>query len=388
MSQAAALARELTSRGLITDPAWHRAVLAVPRERFVPQTVWMPSRDGSGWREPLPKTHQRVGEAIDGDYAIVTQTDDGAPTGTDGRGWLATSSISQPSLVLAMLQALDVCDSDRVLEIGTGTGWNTALLCQRLTDANVTSIELDREVAEAARAVLETQGYKPTLVIGDGAAGAAEHAPFDRVLATVAAHEVPPAWVEQTRPGGVIVTPWCTWFSPGVLLRLVVAEDGSASGRFVGPAPFMMLRAQRSASPLGDWQDFVDEDAPGVEEGRTATNPRWIAHRDDGWRLVVGHLVPGVDFASFEASDNSGEASVYVYDRGTASGSWALGEYSPEETTWETKVRGPRDLWAEIGRAWEAWQAAGRPGRERLGLSVTADGRQVLWADTPATPFG
>ncbi|WP_245928977.1 methyltransferase domain-containing protein [Murinocardiopsis flavida] len=348
----------------------------------------MLGRDVEGWRDLLPKQHERVQEAIHGDFAIVTQVDDGHPAGDDGRGKLATSSISQPSIVMAMLHALDAADGHTVLEIGTGTGWNAALLCERLGDAQVTSVEVDPEVARTARAPLEGQGYKPAVITGDGAAGVVDRAPYDRVLATVAAHEVPSAWIAQTRPGGVVVTPWATWFSPGALLRLVVHCDGSASGRFVGYAPFMMLRAQRSASPLGHWRDIVNEDDPAAQAGRTRTNPRWIAHRDDGWRLVAGHLVPGIDFVSFEAKDDSGEASVFVYDRGAGSGSWALGEYEPGRDDWETKVCGSRDLWAEIGRAWDAWQRAGRPGRERLGLTVAAAGTQALWADAPGNVLG
>ncbi|HLU98796.1 MAG TPA: hypothetical protein VKZ89_18320, partial [Thermobifida alba] len=196
----------------------------------------------------------------------------------------------------------------------------------------------------------------------------------------------------QTRPGGVIVTPWSTWFAPGVLLRLVAGADGAAAGRFVGHAPFMMLRDQRSAAPFGEWRQFVNEDDPSAQKGTTSANPRWISHRDEGWRLVVGHLVPGVDFASYEAAEDNhaaaGEATVYVFDRGTGSGSWALGEYEPGGPPYETETKGPRDLWEEIGRAWQAWQQAGRPGRDRLGLTVTPAGEQMLWVDAPSQPVG
>ncbi|WP_067964836.1 hypothetical protein [Nocardiopsis trehalosi] len=86
---------------------------------------------------------------------------------------------------------------------------------------------------------------------------------------------------------------------------------------------------------------------------------------------------------TFTAKDDSGEASIYVFDRGTASGSWALGEYAPHEASWETRSAGPRDLWAEIGAARAVWEAADRPARDRLGLTVTADGEHRLWADDP-----
>ncbi|MDA2804916.1 methyltransferase domain-containing protein [Nocardiopsis suaedae] len=379
----AGLARELTARGVITDPAWHRAVLAVGRGPFVPDTVWVGSKEHPGWNVPVTREDPDHARWVDSDLALVTQVDDGVPAGGDGWGRLPTSSVSQPSLVVAMLQATGAREGDTVLEIGTGTGWNTALLATRLGDEAVTSIEVDTGVAARARATLEGQGFKPFLVTGDGEAGVPERAPFDRVLSTVAVHWVPPAWIEQTRPGGTVVTPWSTWFAPGSLLRLEVLGDGTASGRFLGTAAFMMLRAHRSAHPVDEWSRFVDEDDPAARPGGTRTNPRWIAHRDEGWRLVAGHLVPGVDFASSEAEDSSGEASVFVYDRGTAGGSWALGEYEPDRTEWETLACGPRDLWEEVGRAWDVWRRAGRPGRERLGLTVGADGAQTLWVDTP-----
>ncbi|MFC7328709.1 methyltransferase domain-containing protein [Marinactinospora rubrisoli] len=379
----ARLAEVLTSVGAITDPAWHRAIRAVPRAPFIPDTVWVSSRDRPGWYRPITSDDPECPTWADADWSLITQVDDGVPAGEDGWSRLPTSSISQPSLVVAMLQALDARDGQRVLEIGTGTGYNTALLCERLGDERVTSVEIDPEVADSAHRALGKLGYRPRLVVGDGVLGVPDGAPYDRLLATVAAHDVPTAWIGQVRPGGVIVTPWSTWFSPGVLLRLEVAGDGGASGRFVGEADFMMLRSQRSRSPFGEWREYVDENDPAAVAGRTRTNPRWIAYRNDGWRLVAGHLVPGVDFVSYEAADGSGEASVYVFDRGLGTGSWALGEYSPREDSWETSVRGPRDLWAEIGAAWRVWQRAGRPGRDRLGLTVTPEGAQVLWADVP-----
>ncbi|GAA3731791.1 methyltransferase domain-containing protein [Salinactinospora qingdaonensis] len=376
----ARLARALTATGAIQDPAWHRAVLAVPRTLFIPHRVWVSSRDHPGWYRPVTSDDPDYQRWVDEDWALMTQIDDGHPCGEGEWGRLPTSSISQPSLVVEMLQTLDVTEGMRVLEIGTGTGYNTALLCERLGDENVVSIEVDPDVAAQARANLHSLGYKPTLLVSDGTAGAPEQAPFDRVLATVAAHTVPPAWITQTRLGGVIVTPWSTWFSSGVLLRLEV-DHGAARGRIVGDAPFMMLRDQRST--FRPWHEYVDDHDPRAVTGETTTNPRCIADRDDGWRLTVGHLVEGVDFVSYEAKDDSGEASVYVYDRGRQTGSWALGEYTPAGEVYEAVTCGPRDLWAEIGAARRAWEAAGRPGRDRLGLTITPDGQHSLWVDTP-----
>ena len=83
------------------------------------------------------------------------------------------------------------------------------------------------------------------MVTADGAQGYPLRAPYDRVISTVAAPEVPHAWVAQTRPGGLVLTPWGTPYYPGGLLALTVHPDATATGRIVGPASFMELRAQR-----------------------------------------------------------------------------------------------------------------------------------------------
>ncbi|MDA0566352.1 methyltransferase domain-containing protein [Streptomonospora sp. S1-112] len=374
-----ALARLLAAKGAVQDPAWHRAVLAVDRLAFIPDTVWVPDPDNPGWDVPVTSDDPDYHRWAADDYALVTQVDDGHPTGSEGRGRVPSSSISQPSLVMAMLQAMDVRDGDTVLEIGTGTGYSTALLCERLGNENVVSVEVDPGVAERARATLHGFGYKPRLVVGDGA-----HPPegvYDRVIATVAARRVPGAWIAQTRPGGTVVIPWGPGFTSAGLLRLAVG-DGMAQGRMIADAAFMWLRDQRrSADP---WHTFVDEHDPATVAGHTRLNPRVVADRDPGWGVVLGWRVPGLAYASFEADpDNhaaAGEATVYVYDR---DGSWALGEYVPAGEPYETLRAGPRDLWAEIAAAREVWRAAGAPGRDRLGLTVTAEGEHTLWVDTP-----
>jgi protein-L-isoaspartate(D-aspartate) O-methyltransferase len=380
----AALVDRLTSQGVLTDPAWRKAMLRVPRHAFLPDTVWAEDTEaGDGALMAVSRSHPGWRRWVYDDVSVITQVDDGNPAHSDGRGDRATSSASQPSLVAAMLQTLDVADGTSVLEIGTATGYNCALLCERLGSERVTSVEIDPALAEQARQRLETAGYKPHLVVGDGTNGVPERAPFDRVLATVAARDIPREWVAQTRPGGVVVTPWATGFATTVLVRLVVGADGIAHGHCVGDAPFMWLRGQRVAP--GELWDHVDENAGGVEEFRTGLDPMPVCDADPsgGLALVVGALVPHLSFARFHATDGSGEASVYFYDR---AGSWVLIEYEPDADDYEARRFGPRDLCTEIEHAWRSWSKAGRPGRDRIGLTVDADG-QRLWPDSPENPL-
>ncbi|MFV2198858.1 rRNA adenine N-6-methyltransferase family protein [Nocardiopsis sp. LOL_012] len=382
-----ALARLLASRGVFTDPRWHRAVLATDRARFIPPVLYGPDPAHPGWECPVTSADPRWAEWVSGDYALATQVDDGNPTGSEGRGRTPTSSISQPSLVVDMLQHLDATEGQRVLEIGTGSGYNTALLCHALSDSAVVSTEVDPALAATAVANLADAGYRPTVLDQDGAALLERKAGmFHRVLATVAARQsIPYSWVSQVHPGGVVVTPWEVGNQPGVLVRLTVGEDGAAHGRIVGDAPFMVLRSQRPDPRRV--RDLVDEDAPGKSTGHTAVNPRLVAYRHQGWQLTLGHLVPDVRYAVYEAAQDrpewAGEATVYV---ATPDGSWALAEYTPFGGLYETEHAGPRDLWAQIGQAWQVWEQFGRPDRGRLGVTVDEEGTR-LWVDEPSRPL-
>lgn len=178
--------------------------------------------------------------AVYSNHPIVTQLDDG---GEDGEGD-ATSSTSMPSVMLAMLNHLDAREGQTVLEIGTGTGYNAALLAHRLGAGNVVSIEIDTDIAQRARSNLAMANRDVTVVTGDGADGYPPQAPYDRTIATCSVATVPWAWVAQTRPGGVIVTPWGPPMANDHLLRLDVGPE-SAVGTIVDSVGFMRLRAQR-----------------------------------------------------------------------------------------------------------------------------------------------
>jgi protein-L-isoaspartate(D-aspartate) O-methyltransferase len=115
-------------------------------------------------------------------------------------------TISQPYIVAFMTQALDVRPGDRVLEIGTGSGYQAAVLAE-LTD-RVYTIEVLAPLAERARATLADLGYRHVSVrIGNGYFGWPEHAPFDRIIVTAAPPEIPAALVEQLKIGGLMAIP-------------------------------------------------------------------------------------------------------------------------------------------------------------------------------------
>jgi protein-L-isoaspartate(D-aspartate) O-methyltransferase len=115
-------------------------------------------------------------------------------------------TISQPTIVAMMTQALELRGDERVLEIGTGSGYQAAVLA-RMTK-QVYSIELHAPLADAARDRLAELGFANVEVrAGDGYAGWLEHAPFDRIILTAAPDELPKALVEQLAEGGILVAP-------------------------------------------------------------------------------------------------------------------------------------------------------------------------------------
>lgn len=115
-------------------------------------------------------------------------------------------TISQPYIVAAMLEKLELRPSDRVLEVGSGTGYEAAILGELA--AEVWTIERHAELAHKADEILRRLGYRSVHVVeGDGSRGLAEHAPFDRILVAAAAPRIPDALIEQLADGGRMILP-------------------------------------------------------------------------------------------------------------------------------------------------------------------------------------
>ncbi|GAA4609424.1 methyltransferase domain-containing protein [Actinoallomurus liliacearum] len=230
----------------------HEALAAIPRESFIPDEIFV--SDEQGRLVPITRSddpelwHRHVAA----DAPVVTRTafDPDVPAelcdAAAGRGVEATSSSSAPYIMARMIDALELRRGMRLLEVGTGTGYNAAVLAHLLGAENIVSIEIDPVAAARAGRALEKIGHPVEVIVGNGEKGHPARAPYDRILATASAHTVPYAWVEQVRPGGVIVVPWAPTFHPDwPLCRLVVRPGGTAEGRFVGPSLFMPLRDQR-----------------------------------------------------------------------------------------------------------------------------------------------
>lgn len=157
-------------------------------------------------------------------------------------------TISQPFIVALMTDLLDLKPGDNVLEVGTGSGYQAAILAE-LTD-RVCSIEVIPELAENAAKALAAEGYGSEAVAlrtGDGAAGWPERAPFDAIIVTAAAPDVPAALLEQLGPRGRMVVPvGSPWGEQ--MLRLITKDAGGAvTSRDILPVAFVPLTGERPA---------------------------------------------------------------------------------------------------------------------------------------------
>lgn len=192
------LADKLTASGELTDD-WRTAFLSVPRHAFIPETIWRNTGDAL---VPLRRVDDPAGwlTLAYGEDFVITQVDDGAPMGTGLAGQAISSSASRPNVVAIMLAALGAEPGMTVCEIGTGTGYNAALLATRLGAGNVITIEIDARLADRARRALHAAGHNVTVVTGDGALGYPPRAPYDRIIATAAASGALP--VDRADPAG------------------------------------------------------------------------------------------------------------------------------------------------------------------------------------------
>ena len=149
-------------------------------------------------------------------------------------------TISQPYIVALMTQLAEVEPDDVVLEIGTGSGYQAAVLSEIAKE--VYTIEIVPDLAETAKARLAELGYRDVTVrTGDGYLGWKEKAPFDAILVTAAAPEVPPPLVEQLAPGAILVIPVGPQSQVQSLLRIQKAADGTTVTREILPVVFVPL---------------------------------------------------------------------------------------------------------------------------------------------------
>lgn len=348
-----AMVQSLAAAGELQDPAWRGAFAAVPRHALVP--VYYQGHDYSQVDATADADRDAWLSAVYSDETLITQI----------TPHTVTSSGTMPSLLAEMLQELRVWDRDRVLQIGTGTGYTAGLLCARLTSAQVTTIDIDPELVGTAQQRLAGLGYQPTCVVADGADGYPDGAPYDRIIATCALPAIPSVWLAQTRLGGRIVAPIATG-----LAALDVQDAEHATGRFLPSAGYFMPRRSTVTAPPSPQQ-------PPPKPRRAARVTEFgpldtVFHQHI--RFVLAVAVPEIRFGQHGPR----LTDVIAYD---GAGSWAR-LHAYEDGAYRVSEDGHRRLWAEVEYQVRQWRAWGEPARERFGLTISPTGQRV-WLDQP-----
>lgn len=364
----ACLVKQLIGRGALRSERWIQAFLSVPRHELVPE-VFTVADDGMTYTKLTAADGEHWLRTVYADEALVTQLHDGAPT----------SSSSAPSLMAEMLEALDVTDTSRVLEFGTGTGYNVALLCAGLSDEQVASMDIHRGLVVKARKALTRLGYRPTLDVGDGDSatlgGTGQH---DRLIVTYGVPDIPAGWLHLIEPGGVIVAPLHREQSVGAMVRLVVESSERASGHFLAAyGAFMPTRTRVARVDIAAVRAAAER---GEAVSRASVLPRMVAGAvAEPWQfyaaLTVGDVCE-VDVLPEGVTDPAQMEHWLI----AADGSWACQHTVDGELL--IREGGQRCLWAELEAVYGHWHELGKPDRERFGFTVTPDGC-ALWLDEP-----
>ncbi|WFB06422.1 methyltransferase domain-containing protein [Streptomyces sp. LX-29] len=350
------MADQLVAEGTLRSTEWHAAFAAVPRELFVPEfTV----RTAGGALTTYRMSDPGYLEAVYADVSLLTRHDAHGTT---------TSSSTRPTMMALMLEAL-APNEGRVLEVGTGTGYNAAVLSHRYGSRRIVSLDIDPSLVGAARTRLAAAGYTPTLTVGDGTRECPEHAPFAGLIATCGIGRIPQAWSAQVRPGGSIVA------NLGCgLVALTVGDDHSAAGRFLPTlAAFMTARSNRTivAAPA---RSHAGQLMTAVGPSREIDLP--VDLTADMPRFLGSLVQPDVvELTLIDDNDRQVHGLTHA-----ASGSWA--RITPrEDGSARLEAGGPRALWDERAPLLRHWAGAGTPGADAYTLSVHSNGRHSLQLD-------
>jgi len=196
----------IVTRG-VTDQNVIEAMRTVPRHRFVPDD----NRAAAYGDHPLPIGYGQT--------------------------------ISQPSLVAMMSEALGVGPGDKVLEIGAGSGYQAAILSAM--GCEVYTVEIIPDLATRAKAILDELGYQVTVTTADGYIGWSEHAPFDGIIVTAAAEQVPGPLIEQLKDGAALIIPVGPAGGAQTLRKITIDEDGLVSSKNLGLVRFVPFTRAR-----------------------------------------------------------------------------------------------------------------------------------------------
>ncbi|MFC4032621.1 methyltransferase domain-containing protein [Streptomyces polygonati] len=346
-------AKALADKVTAEAPAWHDAVSNTPRHLLVPR--WWQRVPDSPMREwdvvDLPDDSPVRLQAAYSDETLVTRVGpahaDHAGTGDRAMGD-PTSSSTLPGLIVSMARQLDARNGHRVLDVGTGSGYSAALFARQLGDDNVTSVDVDPYLVEAARTRLAGFGRTPSLYAID-ATGELPGSAYDRIMATVSVRPVPASWLRALRPGGRLVT---TIAYTALLISADMGTDGIARGG-VQPDPATFMEARRAADYPAKLNDvFASAKEREGEDVRLPEGPVPDLWQEWPLRWLYELDTPGVETRAATYPED-GRRLVWLL---AADGSWARAEDGSRPLVHQG---GPRRLWDDLERVRRTWEEHG-----------------------------
>ncbi|MBO0794501.1 MAG: methyltransferase domain-containing protein [Ktedonobacteraceae bacterium] len=314
------------------SPSVQEAFRQIDRARFVPFHY---RHDGPTWKR------ESAGDLVYQDLALTTQITNGLPS----------SSSSQPSIMAAMLEALDVRQGMRVLEMGTGTGYNVALLAHLVGESgHVTSIDIDSQLIARARESVKHVGLaqRATLLQADGCTGYAPAAPYDRVMLTAGFRQIEQIWLQQLADRGIFIGNLRGRIA-SVLLKLEKQGQEIAGQLLPQTAYFMEIHQEKSypAMCAPDWQQYDLLPAQSMQAEQTLLQ---LLDRQ-AFLFFLETQEPQMEFhlRAFGTPGQHTICKVFLRDQSTAT-------ISPDGTV---EARG--DAWERIERAYQRYCEQGSP---------------------------
>ncbi|MFI6683080.1 methyltransferase domain-containing protein [Streptomyces sp. NPDC050485] len=368
-------ANALADKVTTDAPAWHDAVRNTPRHQLVPRW-WkrIPNSPAQEWElVDLPEDSTERLHAAYSDETLVTRVGpthaDHATLGEHGKGD-PTSSSTLPGLIVSMAHRLDVRPGHRVLDVGTGSGYSAGLFAHRFGDENVTSVDVDPYLVEAARRRLAGFGRTPRVEVID-ATGELPEPEYDRIMATVSVRPVPASWLRALRPGGRLVT---TIAHTALLITADMGTDGIARGT-VQPDPATFMETRQAADYPAKLNDvFVSARVREGEDVRPPDGPIPDLWQEWPLRWLYELDTPGVETRA-PMYPNDGRRVVWLL---AADGSWARAE---DGTSPVVHQGGPHRLWDDLERVRRKWEENNRFSLHTLRAELTAEGSSLLSPD-------
>jgi protein-L-isoaspartate(D-aspartate) O-methyltransferase len=366
---AEALVEALKSEGKLSSPLVEAAFKQVPRHPFIDHFFLLETHDRRvQWRQVQPSTVQNTDAWLRAVYAnqpVVTAFDeDNTPT----------SSSSSPDAMAFMLEALQLGPGMRVLEIGTGTGYNAALLAHIVGDPhNIFTVEVDDVLARRAQHILDqVAGEGITVYVGDGLRGYAPSAPYDRMIASGSYHKVPLDWLDQLQPGGILVMNLRGHLGACAFLKVVKVGPGRvAHGSFLAGSDFMELRDARYPS-------YRVTDLVARYHGRPTMAQRPFTCTEFDPSLLWDHRLEFLLQISFPEMYFT---SVYVDPMcpcliDTASDTMLVFRPGERQGQWLVEIKGQEQLWERVAQAYSWWVQAGAADIEAYCMEIDSSGKQ------------